>query len=226
MDAAGKLARIASILRKKYGARQPQRRWGNPLDSLIHTLLSQNATAENCERAYAHLRQRFQTWEAVWEAPLKELIAAIRSGGLANIKAVRIKALLEEIWKVQGHFDLSFLRDLSDEEVRAYLGRFKGIGSKTAACVLLFGLGRRAFPVDTHVFRVCRRLGLLDSQPTPEKAQAFLESQVRPRDCHALHVHLVEHGRAVCTAHHPACDECSLVAMCPYARRLRSTESE
>ncbi len=226
MHAAGKLARIAAILRKTYGARQPQRRWDNPLDSLIHTLLSQNTTAANCERAYAHLRQRFQTWEAVWEAPLKELIAAIRSGGLANIKAVRIKALLEEIWRIQGHFDLSFLRDLSDEEVRAYLGRFKGIGSKTTACVLLFGLGRPAFPVDTHVFRVCRRLGLLDSQPTPEKAQAFLESRVRPRDCHALHVHLVEHGRDVCRAHHPACAECSLFAICAYARRLRSTAGE
>jgi len=224
MPSAGKLARIASILRKTYGARQPQRRWDNPLDSLIHTLLSQNTTAANCERAYTNLRQRFRTWEAVWEAPLKDLITAIRSGGLANIKAVRIKALLEEIWKAQGHFDLSFLRDLSDEEVRAYLGRFKGVGGKTAACVLLFGMGRPAFPVDTHVFRVCRRLGLLDGQPTPEKAQAFLESLVRPRDCHALHVHLVAHGREVCKAHHPACDACSLSAMCAHARRLHSRE--
>ena len=226
MQTAGKLARIASILRKTYGAHPPQRRWDNPLDSLIHTLLSQNTTAGNCERAYTHLRQRFRTWEAVWEAPLKELIAAIRSGGLANIKAVRIKALLEEIWKAQRHFDLSFLRDLSDEEVRAYLGRFKGSGGKTTACALLFGLGRSAFPVDTHVFRVCRRLGLLDGQPTPEKAQAFLESRVRPRDCHTLHVHLVEHGREVCKAHHPACGDCSLSALCAHARRLHSVESE
>jgi endonuclease-3 len=226
MHSAGKLARIASILRKTYGARQPQRRWDNPLDSLIHTLLSQNTAAANCERAYTQLRQRFRTWEAVWEAPLRDLIAAIRSGGLANIKAVRIKALLEEIWREQGHFDLSFLRDLSDEEVRAYLGRFKGIGGKTTACVLLFGLGRAAFPVDTHVFRVCRRLGLLDGQPTPEKAQVFLGPLVRPRDCHALHVHLVDHGRAVCKAHHPACDECPLSAMCAHARRVPSRETE
>ena len=226
MQPAGKLARIASILRKTYGARRPERHWDNPLDSLIHTILSQNTTAVNCERAYAHLRQQFRTWEAVWEAPLKELVAAIRSGGLANIKAVRIKALLEEIWKTQGHFDLSFLRDLSDEEVRAYLGRFKGIGGKTTACILLFALGRPAFPVDTHVFRICRRLGLLDGQPTPEKAQAFLESQVRPLDSHGLHVHLVEHGREVCKAHHPACGMCSLTTMCSHARRQRSAESD
>lgn len=226
MQPAGKLARIASILRKTYGVRSPQRRWDNPLDSLIHTLLSQSTTAANCERAYIQLRQRFRTWEAVWEASLKDISAAIRSGGLANIKAVRIKALLEEIWKAQGHFDLSFLRDLSDEEVRAYLGRFKGIGSKTTACVLLFGLGRPAFPVDTHVFRICRRLGLLDGQPTPEKAQAFLESQVLPRDCHTLHVQLVAHGREVCKAHHPACDDCSLTALCAHVRRRHAAESD
>src|SRR4030042_5215729 len=142
MQLVGKLAHIASILRKAYGPRQPQRRWDNPLDSLIHTLLSQNTTAVNCERAYASLRRRFRTWEAVWEASLKDLIVTIRPGGLANIKAVRIKALLEEIWKEQGHFDLSFLRDLSDEEVRAYLGRFKGIGGKTTDGRLLFGFGR------------------------------------------------------------------------------------
>ena len=222
MQLVGKLAHIASILRKAYGPRQPQRRWDNPLDSLIHTLLSQNTTAANCERAYAGLRRRFRTWDAVWEASLKDLIATIRPGGLATIKAVRIKALLEEIWKEQGHFDLSFLRDLSDEEVRAYLGRFKGIGGKTTACVLLFGLGRAAFPVDTHVFRVCRRLGLLDGKATPEKAQAFLEPLVRSRDCHALHVHLVDHGREVCKAHHPACGACVLSGACAYGRRSRA----
>lgn len=226
MPLAGKLARIASILRKTYGARQPQRRWDNPLDSLVHTLLSQNTTAANCDRAYTQLRQRFRTWEAVWDASLKDLIAAIRSGGLANIKAVRIKALLEEIWKAQRHFDLSFLRDLSDEEIRAYLRRFKGVGSKTTACVLLFDLGRAAFPVDTHVFRVCRRLGLLDSQTTPEKAQEYLETVVRPRDCYALHLHLVDHGRAVCKAHHPACGECALATMCAHAQRARACATD
>lgn len=226
MDLPKHLTRIGSILRKIHGQCHPQRRWDNPLDSLIHTLLSQNTTGTNCDRAYTNLRQRFRSWEAAWEAPLKEVSAAIRPGGLANIKAVRIKALLEEIWKQQGHFDLSFLRDLSDEEVRAYLRRFKGIGSKTTACVLLFGLGRAAFPVDTHVFRVCRRLGLLNGQPTAEKAQAFLEPLVRPRECHALHVHLVEHGRHVCKAHRPACDACALSVLCAHARRLKVERSE
>jgi len=226
MDLAKHLTRIASILHKTYGLHHQQRRWDNPLDSLIHTLLSQNTTGTNCDRAYTNLRRRFRSWEAVREASLKEVSTAIRTGGLANIKAVRIKALLEEIWRQQGHFDLSFLRDLSDEEVRAYLRRFKGIGSKTTACVLLFGLRRVAFPVDTHVFRVCRRLGFLNGQPTADKAQAFLEPLVRPRECYALHVHLVEHGRQVCKAHRPACDECTLAILCAHACRARVTRTD
>ena len=217
MYSAAKVARVTAILRKSYGPRQRERHWDNPLDCLVHTILSQNTTAGNCDRAYVELRHRFKTWEDAWQASLRDLIAAIRSGGLANIKAVRIKALLEEVWKEQGHFDLSFLRDMSDEEVQAYLGRFKGIGSKTTACVLLFGLGRAAFPVDTHVLRVCRRLGVLNGQRTPERAQAFLEPLVRPRDCLSFHLHLVEHGREVCRAHHPACGRCVLASLCDSA---------
>jgi endonuclease-3 len=217
MDSAAKITRVTALLRRSYGPRQRERRWDNPLDCLVHTILSQNTTAGNCDRAYGELRHRFKTWEDAWRASLRDLIAAIRPGGLANIKAVRIKALLEEVWKEQGHFDLSFLRDLSDEEVQAFLRRFKGIGSKTTACVLLFGLGRTAFPVDTHVFRVCRRLGLLNGLPTPERAQAFLEPLVRPRNCLSLHLHLVEHGRRVCTAHHPACGRCPLASVCDSA---------
>jgi endonuclease III len=211
-----KLTRVAALLRQLYGPRRQLRRRDNPLDSLIYTLLSQNTSDLNSERAYANLRRRFSSWEDVHRASLRELIAAIRTGGLANIKAVRIKALLEEIWKEQRHFDLSFLRDLSDEEVEAYLGRFKGIGSKTVACVQLFGLGRAAFPVDTHVFRVSRRLGLLNGQATPEKAQEFLEPRIPPGDRYALHLHLVEHGRQVCKAQRPLCKDCVVARLCDH----------
>ena len=198
-----------------------------PLYSLpIRAILSQNAAAGDCERAYASLRHRFKTWEEVWQAPLRALMAAIRPGGLSNVKAVRIKAFLEEVWKEQGHFDLSFLRDLSDEEVQAFLGRFKGINGKTRSCVLLFGLGRAAFPVDTHVFRVCRRLGILNGQATPEKAQIFLEPLVRSRECLALHLHLVEHGHQVCTPHHPSCGRCVLASLCDSVRVDEKTRGE
>jgi endonuclease-3 len=218
MRPAVKLARVATLLRQAYGPRRPLRRRDNPLNALIHTILSQNTSDTNSDRAYAALRQRFPDWEDVHRTPLRTLISTIRSGGLANIKAVRIKALLEEIWGEQGHFDLSFLRDLSDDEVQAYLARFKGIGSKTIACVLLFGMGRPAFPVDTHVFRVSRRLGLVDGRQTPERAQEFLESRIPPDDRHALHLHLVQHGRQVCKAQRPLCAECVLARVCASVR--------
>jgi len=218
MRPAVKLTRIAALLCQAYGPCRPARRRDNPLDTLVHTILSQNTSDVNSDRAYAALRQRFPDWEDVHRAPLRTLISTIRSGGLANIKAVRIKALLEEIWAEQRHFDLSFLRDLSDEEVQAYLARFKGIGSKTIACVLLFGMGRPAFPVDTHVFRVSRRLGILDGRITPEKAQEFLESRTPPGDRHALHLHLVRHGRQVCKAQRPLCAGCVLARVCDSVR--------
>ncbi|MBI2001955.1 MAG: endonuclease III [candidate division NC10 bacterium] len=219
MRPAAKLIRIAALLGQAYGPTRPPRRRDNPLDALIHTVLSQSTSDVNSDRAYATLRQRFPEWEDVHRVPLRQLIAAIRSGGLANIKAVRIKALLEEIWADQGHFDLSFLRDLSDEEVKAYLARFKGVGSKTIACVLLFGMGRPAFPVDTHVFRVTRRLGLLNGRFTPEKAQESLEPRIPPGDRYALHVHLVRHGRQVCKAQRPLCRSCVLARVCDHVRR-------
>jgi len=113
----------------------------------------------------------------------------------------------------------SFLRDLSTEEVKAYLARFKGVGSKMIACVLLFGMGRPAFPVDTHVFRVTRRLGLLNGRFTPEKAQEFLESRILPGDRYALHVQLVQHGRQVCKAQRPLCASCVLARVCAHVRK-------
>jgi endonuclease-3 len=218
MRSVAKLPRVSRLLRQAYGPRVPRRRWDNPLDILIQTLLSQNTSDVNSDRAYTNLRRRFPTWEEAHQASLRELMTAIRSGGLAHIKAVRIKALLEEIWNEQRHFDLSFLRDFSNEEVEAYLGRFKGIGNKTIACVLLFGLGRAAFPVDTHVFRVSRRLGLLNGRPTPEAAQEYLEPHVPPSDRYALHLNLVEHGRRVCKAQRPLCAECVLARLCDSVR--------
>jgi len=142
MCPAVKLARIATLLGQTYGSCPPLRRRDNPLSTLIHTILSQNTNDASSDRAYAALRQRFPGWEEALRALLRTVSSTIRSGGLANIKAVRIKALLEEIWAEQGHLDLSFLRDLPDEEVREYLARFKGTGRKFIACVLLFGMGR------------------------------------------------------------------------------------
>lgn len=225
MPSGSALATITSRLQGCYGPRVPAGHGENPLHAIIRTILSQSTTAANSARAYAGLRGRFPAWADVRRASVREVASALRPGGLANVKAVWIKGILEEIWERQGHFNLSFLRDLSDAEVAAYLGRFRGVGPKTVACVLLFGLGRSAFPVDTHVFRVCRRLGLLDGVRTPEQAQAVLSTRVPGKACYALHLHLVEHGRRVCTARRPACAACALARQCAHARRTRVSRS-
>ncbi len=219
MHSTSKLAHVVSILRKTYGPCPPPPRWNNPLDFIVRTVLSRGAANPTAERVYTTLRSRLRAWEDVCEAPLKDVVAAIRPAGLAHIKAVQIKALLDEIRGRQGHFDLSFLRDLPDDEARAYLARLKSVGARTVACVLLLALGRPAFPVDDDIYRVCRRLGLLNGQGTPEKAQTFLEPLVRPRDCHALYLHLVRHGGEVCRTRRPRCDACVLAGLCDYARR-------
>jgi endonuclease-3 len=143
---------------------------------------------------------------------------SINSGGLANVKAERIKAVLGRIHREQGHFDLSFLRDLSVEEVRAYLSRFKGIGPKTVACVLLFSLGKPAFPVDTHVYRVAARLGLVEGKARPGRVQALLESMVPSALHYSMHVNLVEHGRKTCKSRAPLCRVCPLSKLCDFVR--------
>lgn len=219
MRIEAKIARIAALLEQAYGPKRLRRRWDNPLDELILTVLSQNTSDANSGGAYRALRRVFPTWEQVRRAREEAIADAIRSGGLANLKAARIKGILEAIWREQGHFDLSFLRDLRVDEVKAYLRRFDGIGAKTVACVMLFALGKPAFPVDTHIFRVTRRLGLFDGKTTPEKVQEQLEGLVPPRDQYALHVNLIEHGRRTCRAQQPRCPTCVLRRHCQYYRR-------
>ena len=188
---------------------------GDPMSELVLTLLSQNTSDTNSGRAFARLLQRFPDWEAILAAPLAEIEDAIRPGGLAPTKAPRLKAMLAELKARAPGFNLSFLRELPLEEARAWLRTLPAVGPKTAACVLVFALGRPALPVDTHVFRVAGRLGLVPAKLTPEKAQALLESTVPPEDQYALHVLLIRHGRHTCTARAPACRRCPLAAECP-----------
>ncbi len=212
------IGKIHTALERHYGPKRARKVRGNPLDELIFTILSQNTSDVNSHRAFQMLRQVMPTWEEVHRASERKVAEAIDVGGLARLKAARIKAILGQIHREQGHFDLTFLRDLSDEEVRGYLSRFKGIGPKTVACVLLFSLGKPAFPVDTHVYRVVSRLGLLNPKASPKKAQALLESLVPPPLYYPLHMNLVEHGRKTCKARIPLCHVCPLSKLCAYVR--------
>jgi endonuclease-3 len=160
------------------------------------------------------MRARFPTWEAVRTAPEGDLAASIRSGGLANLKARRIKRCLDAIVERFGGLDLSVLASADLDEARARLRELPGVGPKTAACVLLFSLGRPAIPVDTHVHRVSRRLGLIGPKTSAEAAHAALERVVPPEDAYAFHVGLVTHGRRVCRAGRPLCSLCPLTDLC------------
>lgn len=187
-----------------------------PVAELVSTILSQNTNDTNRDRAYDNLRERFPTWEEVRDAPVNQIIKAIKVAGLANQKGPRIKGALEEIFEQEGEIKIDFLKDLSVPEAKAWLTDLKGVGPKTAAIVLLFSLGMPAFPVDTHVHRVTGRLGLRPSDMNASKSHAFLEGTFEPEQYYAAHLNLIKHGREICTARNPACDICPLNDICQY----------
>ncbi|HEU0074950.1 MAG TPA: endonuclease III [Dehalococcoidia bacterium] len=207
---------IIARLRAVYG--EPQ--WRPHHDAtaeLVLTLLSQNTSDSNSGRAFSRLLQRFPDWQSVIEAPLSEVEDAIRPGGLAPTKAPRLQAMLAEVKSRTGGFDLRFLTDMPVEEAREWLRTLPAVGPKTAACVLLFGLGMPGLPVDTHVFRVSTRLGLVEEKMGPDKAQTYLEALVPPEDHFGFHVLLIRHGRHCCSARNPNCAACPLRPDCPAA---------
>ena len=209
-----KIEEITESLEREYGPRR-WRSGGYPIDVLMETVLSQNTSDINSQRAFNSLLSVFGSWEAVLCAPVEHIAQTIKSGGLYRIKAARIKQILDEIEKEQDCISLDFLSSMSTSEAKDYLLRLPGVGQKTASCVLLFALGRPCLPVDTHVFRVARRLGLIDSGVSVEKAHSLLEEQVSPLKVYQFHLHMIEHGRRVCHARQPRCSNCVLKERCP-----------
>ena len=215
---ARRVRAILARLEKRWGALAPPRRF-DPLDELVLTVLSQHTSDLNAERAYGSLREAFSTWDDVVAAPAPAVADAIRSGGLANTKAPRIQAILRAVHDREGRFDLSRLRGVSDEEARDYLTSLPGVGPKTAAVVLSFALGRDAIPVDTHVHRVSKRLGLIPPHANAEKADRLLHELVPDGLRTPLHVALIRLGREICKAPTPLCRQCPLKDLCPTAPR-------
>jgi endonuclease-3 len=205
---------IIHLLQQEYGICRFESD-GDPVSVLISTILSQNTSDTNSKRAFRSLINSFSDWKAVADASIDEVAKSIRSGGLAEIKAGRIKLALQEISEKRGCLDLSFLDELPLPEAKSWLRELHGVGPKTAGCVLLFSLGKPALPVDTHVFRVAKRLGLIGSRVSPQQAHDLLESLVPSEDIYQFHLHMIEHGRRVCKAQRPRCSLCILQEICP-----------
>ena len=187
-----------------------------PMDELVLTFLSQNTSDLNSGRAFQSLKVRFPDWQAVIDAPVEELADAIRLGGLADRKAPRIQKALRRILEERGEFNIDFLADLPVADAMRWLTSFDGIGHKTASIVMLFCFGKAAFPVDTHVGRVTRRLGLAAPKDTEEKIKGLWERLALPEWYYPLHLNLIRHGREVCHASRPECGRCLLSDLCRY----------
>lgn len=214
-DLIAKYQRTADLLGQEYGY-PTWRQHLPPVDELVSTILSQSTSDINRDRGYDALRGRYPSWEAVRDAPADDVINTIRLAGLANQKGPRIQKALRYLTETQGRITLDHLLDMPVGDAKVWLARIEGVGPKTTAIILLFAMNKPAFPVDTHVHRVTRRLGLIGEKVSVEKAHDVLESIVPPQDYYPFHLQVIEHGRQVCKARHPKCDICVLRAECDY----------
>lgn len=215
-----KAEKICRNLVNKYGEEVSERKLP-PIDELVMTILSQHTNDVNMYRAFESLKKAYINWEDVLAAPQDELALSIRSSGMYNLKAKRIQATLREIHDRVGKLDLSLIETMEISEAKEWLTSLYGVGPKTAAIVLLFSFGFPVLPVDTHVWRVTKRLGIIDMKVSREKAHDLLE-QILPSDCiPSLNKNLVRHGREICHAQNPKCTDCFLKEICDYYLLLK-----
>ena len=213
---------IMTTLSTEYGPFEWAPRY-DPASELVYTILSQHTSDINSERAFKNLMNTFESLNAIADADVSKIEDAIRSAGLFRVKAPRIKQVLNEILEEVGSFDLTFLAEMPLDDAKVWLKGFDGIGPKTAAIILCFSLGLPAMPVDTHIYRVSQRLGLIGSKVTADQAHDILEPMVDPEDVFAFHLYLINHGRQVCKALRPRCDSCVLAERCPSSGTFENT---
>ena len=208
-----KVGQIAELLQEQYGTRE----WHLNPDSLavlVQTILSQNTSDTNSGRAFQTLLACFEGWQSIAGADVTSISNCIKSGGLGRIKAQRIKEVLNQILQKRGQLELEFLNQFALSDAEDWLLELPGVGLKTARCVLLFSLGMPALPIDTHILRVTKRLGLINSRVSLDEAHKILGELVPPDDVYQFHVLMIEHGRKVCRARNPNCPACILKEIC------------
>jgi endonuclease-3 len=224
------LTRVYELLVDTYGEPKNEPDY-DPVGGLIGTILSQHTSDVNSERAYRQLVTTFPTWEGVRDAPTELVAEAIRSGGLANIKARRIQDVLQELTQLQGDASgslgrsLDMLAKMPPEEAWRFLRKLPGVGPKTAACVLMFNMNEPVMPVDTHVHRVSIRLGLIGPKVSADQAHEIYAKVVPAEWVYPLHVNLIRHGRQICHAQRPECTRCPLYSECAFVGSVNPQET-
>lgn len=214
------LKKVADDLEGKYGIPLKRPR-SDPLDVLISTILSQNTSNRNSSLAHAGLKRRFPNWEALVKANQEEIAGAIKVGGLAQQKAGRIKEILHGVLERWGRLTLSPICAMRTEEAMGVLLGLRGVGLKTASCVLAFGCSREVFPVDTHILRITQRLGLIPAKVTADRAHGLLAPLVPVSKAISLHLNLIRYGRDICRARQPRCGLCLFPELCGFPREKR-----
>lgn len=210
-----KYAPVVKILREVYGDLE-WRTGQSPMEELVSCILSQNTNDRNRDKAFDALQAKYTSWQEIVDAPEDEVIDTIRSAGLANQKGPRIQGVLRTIKEERGAYNIDFLSEIPIDDAKKWLTDLDGVGPKTAAIVLCFGFNLPAFPVDTHVHRVGKRIGFLPENISADRAHPVMEAIVPPKDYYAFHIYLIRHGRDTCHARNPRCERCPLTAYCDY----------
>ena len=217
------ISRLVRLMAERYGPFPEEPRL-DPAHEVVFTILSQHTSDTNSARAFSLLMDKFGTLEAVARAEVADIEQAITPGGLARIKAPRIKEVLNLILELNGSLDLAFLREMPLEEAKTWLRQLPGIGPKSAGIILCFSLGLPAMAIDTHIYRVCRRLALIGPKVTADKAHAILEAVVEPDQVFQFHLSFITHGRQVCKAQRPHCWDCVVASDCPSRDQFMAEE--
>ena len=205
---------VAEILADEQGSMQSPEM--DPLDCLIETILSQNTNDINRDKAFVALKNHFSSWDLLLESNSGEIVRFIRVAGLGNQKADTILRTMRWLKRNFGVLHLDWLHDLKTDDIYNFFLPIKGIGIKTISIVCCFGLGRDVFPVDTHVNRLCQRLGWVEMKSSANHTFYKMAKIMPPKIAPVFHIRLIEHGREICTARNPKCDSCSLFSICKY----------
>lgn len=223
MGQTDKIGQISDILRKKYG--EPKRVEDcDPVEMLVETILSQNTNDKNRDRAFKKLKSKYKNYKEIVDTSQDELAATIKQAGLNNTKAERIQKSLIKIKEKSGEFDLDFLKEMETKKAMDWLQKLPGVGPKTAAIVLNFCFSKPVMAVDTHIYRVSKRLRLVPDSSTRKKAQTILNNKVNDSSKFELHLNIISHGRQTCSARNPDCKACVLGKLCPSREKFLNQE--